>query len=189
MQRGGIVAFPTESSYGLAVDIRNEAALHRLYKVKARPPVKPLLILISDRDMILAGRLAASFPEEYKPLAARFWPGALTLVFPAHPSLSTTVTAGSATIGIRISPHTIASALATQYNQAITATSANFSGAAPCRTADEVREMFGDTIDYIIDGGTADGAPSTVVGLEQGRLRVIRQGQVVLDCLRENCGV
>ncbi len=143
LQRGGVVAFATESSYGLAVDIGNEAALHRLYRLKRRPADKPLPVLSPTADVVSAG-LAAAVPQPYQPLLSLFWPGPLTLIFPAHPSVSAVVTGGTGTIGIRRSPHPLAAALVTAFGGAITATSANISGLPPCTSPTAVEEMFAD---------------------------------------------
>lgn len=177
LRQGRIVAFPTETYYGLAVDPQNPQAVDRLYRLKKRDENKPLLLLVSGVDGLQ--KLISYFPDVFKPLVAQYWPGPLTLIFPAAASIHPAVTAGTGTVGIRISPHEVASALVTAFARAITATSANISGMLPATTAAEVKEMFGENIDYILDGGrTPAGHCSTIVGLENNKLTVIRQGEI-----------
>lgn len=177
LQQGRIVAFPTETYYGLAVDPENGSAVERLYDLKQRPESKPLLLLVDSTEKLQP--LVKSFPGEYKSLVERFWPGPLTLIFPAADRIHPTVTAGTGTVGIRISPHPVAAELVKKFGSAITATSANLSGQQPATKGAEVKEMFGDAVDYILDGGTTSaGLCSTIVTLEAGQLQVIRQGEV-----------
>ncbi len=177
LRRGGVVAFPTESSYGLAVDIGHDAALHRLYRLKCRAADKAFPVLIGSRADL--DRLVAYIPLQYQALIETFWPGALTLVFPSRPELSPVLTCGAATIAIRHSSHPVACGLAASAGP-ITATSANRAGESPCTTAKEVIATFGDTVDMVIDGGRADAAPSTIVRLANGQkeLEVLREGQL-----------
>jgi L-threonylcarbamoyladenylate synthase len=112
----------------------------------------------------------------------RYWPGPLTLIFPAGYSLSHQITGNSGTVGIRISPHPIARELVRRMGKPITATSANISGLPPAQSALEVVKMFGKSLDYIVDGGqTAGGLCSTVLGLQQGKPTIIRPGQIDLS--------
>ncbi len=180
LRSGKIVAFPTESYYGLAVDPDNDSAVRRLYGAKCREKDKPLLLLVENIAQL--DNIAEEIPKEYLPLMKKYWPGPLTLVFPAKPGVSQLITGSSGTVGVRISPHPIAQHLVQGMGKAITATSANISGHPPARSAPEVARMFGDDVDYIIDGGIADaGSCSTVLGLKKGRLVVIRQGLVDLS--------
>ncbi|KJR96799.1 MAG: hypothetical protein VR65_26990 [Desulfobulbaceae bacterium BRH_c16a] len=177
LRQGGIVAFPTETFYGLAVDPGCESAVAKLFQVKQRPAHKPLLVLIDRREQL--SELVSEIPPLYRNLMEKFWPGPLTLVFPARKDLSRQLTGDTGTIGVRISPHPIALKLIGELGKPVTATSANLSGQLPAKTAYEVFEMFRDTVDYILDGGeTAAGLCSTIVGLESGSLTILRQGQV-----------
>jgi L-threonylcarbamoyladenylate synthase len=174
---GGIVAIPTETSYGLAVDPWNHAALERLFRVKGRPPSKAVLVLIDSTAVLPL--LISSIPELYKPLIEAFWPGPLTLVFPAREALPKLLTAGSQTIGIRISSDQLATRICRDSGGAITATSANLSSSEPARTADEIINIFRDQIDLVVDGGElAKSRCSTVVGIEDGKLKLIREGEI-----------
>jgi len=177
--QGGVVAFPTETWYGLAVDPLNEQALARLFAVKKRPADKPVLVLISKRDELF--RLIRAIPPQYHGLMERFWPGPLTLVFPARDGLPDQLTAGSGTIAVRYSPHPLARALIERFGAPLTATSANLSGRPACATAAAVRDEFGSGIDMVLDGGaTPGGKGSTIVCCRQGKLICLRDGQI--DC-------
>lgn len=177
LQQGQVVAFPTETYYGLAVDPTNESAVTALFNLKKRPVDKPLLLLVQETSQ-LSG-LISSVPPELKPLMSKYWPGALTLIFPAHPSVNNIITAGTGTVGIRISPHPVAEKLVKRFGGAITATSANISGMSPAKTAQEVIDMFGDDIDYVLDGGgTSAGLCSTIIGVKKSQLQVIRTGVI-----------
>ena len=176
---GGIVAFPTETYYGLAVDPDNESALHNLFKLKQRESEKAILVLIENSKKI--DTVAANVPKEFKPLIEKFWPGPLTLIFPAKNTLSPLLTGKTKTVGVRVSPHPIAGALVRAMGKPVTATSANISGQNPAKSANEVKQIFGDRIDFIIDGGeTTAGLCSTLVGLKNGVLTILREGQADL---------
>lgn len=177
IRQGRIVAFPTETYYGLAVDPFNSAAVDRLYCLKNRPVDKPLLVLIDEISQL--DTIVTCIPSQFNNLIERYWPGPLTLVFPAMPSLHSNITAGTDSVGVRISPHPLAAEFVRKVRHPITATSANLSGLPPACNAEQVFEMFGDEIDLVLDGGTtAAGLPSTVVGLEGGKLVTLRKGQI-----------
>ena len=183
LAQGGIVAFPTETFYGLAVDPFNEKALTDLFRLKRRPCHKPFLVLIQDEGQLPS--LASSIPPAYRPLMKAFWPGPLTLVFPAVSTLSSVLT-GGAGIGVRISPHPVARIFGQMWGRPMTATSSNLSGMPAARTAAEVRRFFGDGVACILDGGqTPGGMSSTVVGLDQGKLQLIRAGAIDFSALIE----
>ncbi len=177
--KGGIVAFPTETYYGLAVDPDNESALRDLYRLKQRESDKAMLVLIENSNKI--GSVAAAVPDEYGVLMEKYWPGPLTLIFPAQKTLSPLLTGHSDTVGVRVSPHPIAEALVQAMGKPITATSANLSGKNPAKSALEVKNIFGGRLDYIVDGGeTAGGLCSTLVGLKNEVLTIFREGQIDL---------
>ncbi|MDZ7641208.1 MAG: L-threonylcarbamoyladenylate synthase [Desulfurivibrio sp.] len=174
---GGVVAFPTETYYGLAVDPFNAAALQRLFTVKQRPDDKPILTLVAERQML--SRLVSRVPAPYEGLMDAFWPGPLTLIFAARPELPPDLTAHSGTVGVRISSHPTARALAAACGGPITATSANLSGRPAAVSAAEVAAQFTAGIDLILDGGsTPGGVGSTLVGLVNDELQVLREGVV-----------
>ena len=179
LRHSGVVAFPTETYYGLAVEPTDTAALARLFALKQRPESKPLLLLIDQLDQLM--EVVSEIPKEYRRLIEMFWPGPLTLIFPARPEVSPLVTGGTGTVGVRISPHPVARELVRRVGRPVTATSANLSGRSPAASAEEVIAQFGEKIDWIIDGGPASGGLcSTVCTLERGKLVVLRRGQVVL---------
>ena len=178
LRQGGLIAFPTETYYGLGVDPFNVEALQRLFAVKQRQPDKPVLVLVAEQDQVVS--LAAEVPAVLQKLMIRFWPGPLTLVFPGRSTLPPLLTGGTGNIGIRQSPHPLAASLLRAFGGPITATSANRSGASPATTAAEIQESLGSEIDLILDGGiTPGGAGSTLVGCDQEqRLYCLRAGQV-----------
>lgn len=185
--RGGVVAFPTETFYGLAVDPFNEVALARLFRLKERSLAKPVLVLIDTAASL--DRLVEKIPEPYRRIIARFWPGPLTLVFAGRPGLPALLTDGAGTVGVRLSSHPVARRLARAAGGFITGTSANPSGLpAPVNPA-QVQELFPAGIDYLIDGGpTPGGGGSTIVGLEAGVPRLIRAGNIPFADIRVNHG-
>ncbi|MEN8256896.1 MAG: L-threonylcarbamoyladenylate synthase [Thermodesulfobacteriota bacterium] len=181
IKQGGVVAFPTETYYGLGVDPFNEAALDRLYRLKKRPSHKPLLTLISHLDQLLT--LAETVPPCFSALI-KLWPAPITLVFPARAGLSQRLTAGTHTVGVRMSPHPVAQHFVKYCGHPLTATSANRSGAPPACSAKEVEEQFPSGLDYIIDGGvTPGGVGSTLVGIDKGKPLLLRRGVFDLEAL------
>jgi len=182
LAQGGVVAFPTETFYGLAVDPFNEQALATLFRLKGRALQKPFLVLIQNEGQLF--ELTDSVPSAYRPLMKSFWPGPLTLVFPAKTGLSSLLIGKSGGIGIRISPHPVAKRFGQLWGGPITATSANLSGMPAARTAEEVLRFFGDGVSCILDGGqTPGGMSSTVVGLDHGKLQLLRAGVVDFSTL------
>ncbi|MDH3347140.1 MAG: L-threonylcarbamoyladenylate synthase [Desulfobulbaceae bacterium] len=175
LRSGGLVAFPTETYYGLAVDPFNEQALDNLFRVKQRPRRKAVLVLISDLSQL--DLLVEYIPPPYPLLMKIFWPGPLTLVFPARSTLSSHLTGGTDTIGVRLSPHPLANDLIRAFGGPITATSANRSGDRAAECPNEILNIFGSEIDFLLgDDCTPGGAGSTLVGMQQDKLCCIRQG-------------
>jgi L-threonylcarbamoyladenylate synthase len=174
---GGLVAYPTESFYGLAVDSTNEKAIKRLFSVKKRRPDTPVLILIPSMDAL--DRFAKRIPSIAHRLVKEFWPGALTLIFEAGPRVSPLLTADTGKIGIRLSSHPIATALAKGLGAPITGTSANISGRPACRNAQEIVSTFGRDVDLILDGGeTESETASTVLDITVHPPRILREGMI-----------
>jgi len=172
---GGVIAFPTETFYGLGVDPAQDAALHRLFDVKGRDFRNPIPLIISDRTVL--AELVAEIPDAAIRLMDRFWPGPLTLVLRALSSVSLLITAGSGTVGVRHSGSLLACLLAEGLSGVITATSANPSGRPPCTTGAMVRHDLEGKIDLVLDGGTVPGGlPSTVVDVTRDVPSVIRAG-------------
>ncbi len=179
LRRGGLVAFPTESFYGLGADALNPRALGRVFSVKGRPESKPLLVLVDS--VAMAETLVAEIPAGARDLMARHWPGGLTLVLKAAAHLPPALTAGTGTVGVRMPGHPVALALVRAARFAVTAPSANPSGEAPPTTALAVRRYFEGEVELILDGGaTAGGAGSTIADCTISPPRVLREGPVVL---------
>ncbi len=177
---GGLVAYPTESFYGLAADAANETAIRRLFLAKQRSPGRPVLILIPTVEAV--DKYVQHIPPIALQLIKKFWPGGLTLVFEAGPDISPLLTSGTGKIGIRLSSHPVATALARTIHKPITGTSANLSGKPSCRNADEVRRSLGDGVDLILDGGETKGEiGSTVLDVSVDPPRILRQGMVSQD--------
>jgi len=177
LRAGGLVAFPTETFYGLGAAALQPAAVRRIFEVKGRPDDRPLLVLVDS--VVMAAEVAREIPPRARALMERHWPGALTLVLPASPRVPAEVTAGSGTVGVRLSAHPVARALVTALGGPITAPSANPTGREPPTTAAEVVAYFGDELALVLDGGpTPGGAPSTVLDVSVDPPRVIRAGAV-----------
>jgi L-threonylcarbamoyladenylate synthase len=175
VQAGGVLAIPTETYYGLGANPFDGAAVARLLSIKGRPDGKPILILIGDqaqlRDLVTDVSPAAQV------LMEAFWPGPLTLVFPASARLPKYVTAETGTVGVRHTSHAALAKLL-RYTGPLTGTSANRSGEPPVQAAAEVERTIGTLVDIIVDGGpTQGGLPSTVLSVCDG-VRVIREGPI-----------
>ena len=177
LRADGLVAFPTETFYGLGAAALRAAAVRRVLEVKGRPDGKPLLVLVDS--IAMTERLALTIPPRARALMARHWPGALTLVLRARPEVPAEITAGTGTIGVRLSAHPVARALVTALGAPITAPSANPADHPPPTTAAGVVTYFADTLPLVLDGGaTPGGAPSTVLDVTVEPPRVIRAGAV-----------
>ncbi len=173
--QGGVVAYPTETFYGLGTNGENEASIEKLFAIKGRDFNKPIPLIIGRRNQVT--KLAAAVPEAAELLMDRFWPGGLTLLFEALPHVSTRLTGGTGRIGIRLSSNMIAAGLAALLSGGLTATSANLSGQEGCASAEEVIDRLGSGIDAIIDGGTTPGKKgSTIVDITTDPPVVIREG-------------
>lgn len=183
LRGGGVVAYPTETVYGLGVDPRSDSAVSRLLSLKARDASAPIaLIAASASDAETAGMFG---PAE-KRLAGTFWPGPLTIVVPASPAMSPLLS-GRRTLGVRVSAHPVARALARAFGGCITATSANVSGRPAANSPGEVAVSLGDRIDMLIDAGpTPGGPPSTIVEIVDGKPRLHRAGAVAWDRVLES---
>ncbi len=176
IRAGGIVAYPTETFYGLAALALSPEAVARLAAAKLRPEGKPLPLLAADRDSALA--LAAEVDPVAERLARRFWPGPLTLVLPAAPGLPAEI-AGAGTVGVRVPGSPVARELARLSGGPITSTSANLAGEPPPRRPAELAPALEAIVDLVLDGGeTPGGLPSTVVEVRGGEVRLLRAGAV-----------
>lgn len=177
IQSGGMVAFPTETFYGLGVDPFNAMAVERLFKLKGREPGKPILLVIDDIKRI--DGIVKTIPDEAWSLIRKFWPGPLTLLFEASSRVTSALTGGTGKIGIRIPPHPVAQKFLQAAGQPLTATSANRSGQPGAATAEAAAETFGPELDLVLDGGPTPGGPeSTIVDATLHPPRLIREGRI-----------
>ena len=176
LRSGALVAYPTETFYGLGVLATDAAAVARLARAKGRPDGKPLPLLAAD---LAAVEQVAILDGAAARLAARFWPGPLTLVLPARPGLPEEVSAGTGTVGIRVPGAEVARALAREAHGPLVSTSANLAGGSPPVRAADIDAELRARLDHVLDGGaTPGGLASTVVAVEGGSLRVLRAGAV-----------
>ncbi len=179
LKRGMVVAIPTDTFYGLAVDPINLRAVGRVYEIKSRSVHKPLSILVED--MYQAQELAKNVSEEFFKLARRFWPGPLTLIVKASSKLPLKVTANTGNVALRVPACQFARDVVRELGYPVTATAANLPGQAEPTTAEAVMEQIGKMIPIIVDGGvTPHSVPSTIVDLsdEAAGWRVIREGAI-----------
>ncbi|MDB5097094.1 MAG: hypothetical protein JWM80_1515 [Cyanobacteria bacterium RYN_339] len=187
LRAGGLVAFPTETVYGLGANALDEQAVARIYAAKGRPSGNPLIVHVADAAM--ARQVAAEWPDAAERLATACWPGPLTLVLRRGPHIPASVTAGLPAVGVRVPAHPVALALIRAAGVPIAAPSANpYTGVSPT-TAAHVAAGLGDKVDLILDGGAATvGLESTVLDLTSAVPRVLRPGGMSLGRLRELLG-
>ncbi|MGQ9917196.1 MAG: L-threonylcarbamoyladenylate synthase [Bryobacteraceae bacterium] len=187
IRAGRLVAFPTETVYGLGANALDEAAVRRIFEAKGRPPSSPVIVHVASVEMARA--LAAPWSEQAEALAARFWPGPLTLVVPKLPSIPAIVTAGLPTVGLRMPAHPLALALIEAAGCPIAAPSANrFTELSPT-TAGHVRKSLGNAMDLVLDGGsTPVGIESTVVSLAADPPLLLRPGMITREELESVIG-
>ena len=177
LREGGLVAYPTETFYGLGCDPRDPVAVDRLVRAKGRAPGQALPLLVGRLEQ-LAG-VVARFDDPFSEIADRFWPGPLTLVLPAAPGLASPVTAAGRTVAVRWTSSPAARRLLEAFGGALVGTSANLTGEEPCREAGAVRRALGGRIDLVLDGGPAPGGlPSTLLDLSVRPPRLLREGVV-----------
>lgn len=187
VRRGGVIAFPTDTVYGAGVLAWDELAVARLYRVKERPRNKPIPLLLSDRETL--DQVARAISPEVQRLAARFWPGPLTLVVSRQPHVPDIVTGGGDMVAVRVPDHPLSLALLKRLDAPLAATSANRSGEASPLTAADVLSQLGGRIDLVIDGGPCPGGvPSTVVELRDGQVVILRPGPLTLMEIKDALG-
>lgn len=174
---GGIIAYPTETFYGLGVDATNEKAIQKIFAVKGRNFKNPISLIIGQTDDIHP--LVQDVPETAQKLMTAFWPGALTIVFLAANNVSPLLTAGSGKIGLRVSSHPGAGGIVQNLKRPLTATSANLTGAPECVSASDVASQLGDKIDAIIDLGDTPGIKgSTIIDVTCTPPVILREGAI-----------
>jgi L-threonylcarbamoyladenylate synthase len=182
---GGIVAIPTDTLYGLAVDPRDSCAVARLFELKGRAASAPVPLVAAGLEQVRAraGRVTAMGEQ----LAARFWPGPLALLLDADRHLAAGVRAADRSVAVRVPAHVVARALARAVDVPLTATSANRSGSAPAADAPTVLRVFGEDVDAVVDAGPAPGgAPSTIVDVRGDAPRLVREGAIAWGAVLES---
>ena len=186
LRKGGVVAMPTETVYGLAADASNPAAVRRIFEIKGRPADHPLIVHLADESQL--GYWAREVPKSAKLLAKQFWPGPLTLILPRTQHVLDFITGGQDTVGLRVPDHPVALVLlrAMGPNVALAAPSANRYGRISPTTAQHVRDELGDSVDMILDGGPCQvGLESTIVSCIGDKVSILRPGGIPLTAIEE----
>jgi L-threonylcarbamoyladenylate synthase len=187
LRAGGLVAFPTETVYGLGADAGNAQAVARLYAVKRRPADHPVIVHFADAQGAFAW--AREVPAAARKLAARFWPGPLTLILKRSALARDFVTGGQDTVGVRVPSHPVAQALLREFGAGVAAPSANRFGRLSPTTAAHVRADLGSEVDAVLEGGASEiGIESVIVDLSRGQAVLIRPGHIGLQQLEETLG-
>ncbi len=177
LRESGLVAFPTETFYGLGADALNEKALKKVFAVKKRDYSKPLLVIITQKDQL--NSLVTEIPPVAEKLSDSFWPGPLTIIFKARPELPHLLTGCTGTVGIRMPSHPVAQRLSVAFGRPLTATSANISGGKNPTTASDVWDQLGEGLDIILDAGKTSGIRgSTIIDVTVSPPRVVREGDI-----------
>ena len=180
LEAGGLVAFPTETVYGLGADAANDAAVARIFAVKGRPRAHPLIVHLAEHARL--DDWAIDVPDAARRLARAAWPGPLTIILRKGPRVAPSVTAGAETVGLRVPAHPVAQDLLRGFGGGIAAPSANRFGGVSPTTADHVAGDLGDAVDYLLDGGSCTvGVESTIVDLSRGKPVLLRPGGLPRD--------
>jgi L-threonylcarbamoyladenylate synthase len=187
LRGGGLVAFPTETVYGLGANARNEWAVRKVFAAKGRPATNPLIVHVADAGQV--GEVAATWPDVAGKLVAAFWPGPLTLVVPRKPGLPDVVTGGGPTVAVRCPRHPVAAALLREAGVPVAAPSANRSTELSPTRAEHVLKGLAGRIDAVLDGGPCPGGiESTVVDVTGDVVRLLRPGLVTVPMLEAVAG-
>ena len=184
LHSGGVIAYPTETFYGLGAEACDPKSVEKIFSIKGRNFQNPIPVIIGNRGQL--SQWVLHIPLLAEKLMDKVWPGPLTLVFQAAPALPFRLTAGTGKIGIRVSSSRIAAALAGSIVCPLTSTSANLSGSPECITADEVLEQLGNSVDAIVDGGeTPGGKGSTIIDVTCDPIKILRQGAIPMSMIDE----
>ncbi len=184
---GGLVAFPTETVYGLGADASSDAAVAKIFAAKGRPTGHPLIVHLASAGQI--DDWAIDIPDVARMLVAVAWPGPLTIILPRSARVAAGTTGGASTVGLRVPAHPIAQALLARFGGGIAAPSANRFGAVSPTTADHVAHDLGDRVDYLLDGGPCSvGVESTIIDLSGGRAVLLRPGGMPREAIEAVTG-
>ncbi|MGD9345909.1 MAG: L-threonylcarbamoyladenylate synthase [Candidatus Aminicenantes bacterium] len=184
LKKDGLIVYPTETFYGLGANCFSPEAVKRIFVLKRRDKAKPLPVVISDRIMLKM--VVAAIPSVAEPFLDLFWPGPLTLIFPAAPFLPRDLLGAAKSIGVRLPAHPVLRDLVKMAGFPITATSANLSGEEELSDPDKVLNIFAGQVDCIVDGGkTKGGLPSTVIDLTSPKPQILREGAIPLTELQK----
>jgi len=187
LKAGGLVAFPTETVYGLGADAENERAVERVFTAKGRPSEHPLIVHLAEPSQI--ADWASDIPHVAHQLAARFWPGPLTLILRRGPRAPHAVTGGQETVGLRVPAHPVALALLRAFGGGIAAPSANRFGGVSPTTAEHVKRDLGALVDLVLDGGPCSvGIESTILDLSGEHPVILRPGGITSEAIEEEIG-
>jgi len=188
ISRGGVIAYPTETIYGLGADATNEQAIRKIFEIKGRNFSNPVSLIIGRREDVYL--LVRAIPKTAQKLMDAFWPGPLTIVFEAAGCVSPLLTAKTGKIGIRLSSHDGARQIALAAGKPLTATSANLSGLPECATADEVIDQLGDRLDAVVDlGNTSGTAGSTIIDTTTEQPVILRAGVISREEILQKTGI
>ncbi len=177
LKGGKVIAFPTDTVYGIAVDVFNDLAVEKIFEIKGRNTNKPLQVLIAKKDDL--NSIVKGFTKVLDILISEFWPGPLTIVVPARADFPMRVRCGLENVGIRMPSNPIAMKIISAFGSPIAASSANISGMPDPKDAEDVIKNLGDKVDLIIDGGqTTDNIPSTVIDISVDPPIILRQGKL-----------
>jgi len=180
---GGIVAFPTDTTYGFGANIFCEPAIERLKKIKARRSNEPFVIIAPDTDWV--GELAANLTVRHRQLVDAYWPGPLTIVFEASAAVPEYLVGREGTIALRVPGDTLTQSILRACGMPLAAPSANLKGREPATCAREVVRDFWDKIDLVLDGGSVESmTPSTIVAVRRHGLEILRSGRLVIGRAR-----
>ncbi|MBX3156950.1 MAG: threonylcarbamoyl-AMP synthase [Deltaproteobacteria bacterium] len=184
---GGLVAFPTETVYGLGADAAREDAVARIFAAKGRPRAHPLIVHLAPGARL--DDWAIDIPDVARRLAAAAWPGPLTIILAKSPRVAAATTGGARTVGLRVPAHPLAQQLLAAFGGGVAAPSANRFGAVSPTTADHVAADLGDRVDYLLDGGACDvGVESTIVDLSRGHPVLLRPGGMPREAIEAIAG-
>ena len=175
--RGGVIAFPTDTVYGLSCSLMDPAAVEFVYRLKKRPSHLSVIALLPEADAVHP--LVEALPDVGETLMKKFWPGPLSIIFRASTLVPMRLRGERGTIALRVPKHPLCEALLDAVGGPLVSSSANLSGQPPCADAQEIQRVFGNQLDVLLDGGPArDNVPSTVVDVSGGRVELVREGAV-----------